>query len=94
MSRNYTKEFKQEAVDLLISSGKSIKQIAKDLGCPPSSLGTWRRKHQEANPASEVSTDGMSPQQLWEHNKRLEKELKIVIEEREILKKAAAILGR
>jgi len=64
MNTYYDPEFKKNAVELLLSSGKSIKQIARELGCSASSLGEWR------------------------------KELTRVTQEREILKKAAAILGR
>ncbi len=37
----YSKEFKQEAVRLFETSGKSKTQIARDLGIPDSALSKW-----------------------------------------------------
>lgn len=39
--RNYSKEFKQEAVRLVQASGKSMGQVAQDLGIAESNLSRW-----------------------------------------------------
>lgn len=93
MNRYYDPEFKKEAVELIYSTGKSIKQIAREIGCSSSSLGEWKRNYEQDNSASEISSQPANLQQLHQHIKQLEKELKRVKEEREILKKAAGILG-
>jgi transposase len=42
--RIFTDEFKQEAVALLASSGRSLAQIARELGLQPSVLRKWQRR--------------------------------------------------
>lgn len=42
--RIFTDEFKQEAVALLASSGRSLAQIARELGVQPSVLRQWQRR--------------------------------------------------
>lgn len=40
----YTQEFKQEAVRLTVDSGKSVAQVAKDLGISVNTLHDWQRQ--------------------------------------------------
>ena len=40
----YSQEFKREAVQLLRTSGRSIPQLADELGCSPQSLRNWSRQ--------------------------------------------------
>ena len=40
--------FRKEAVRILATSGRSVKQVAGNLGIGVSSLGTWKRKHDRA----------------------------------------------
>jgi transposase len=42
--RHFTDEFKQEAVALLVSSGRPLIQIASELGISPSMLRNWRNR--------------------------------------------------
>ncbi len=39
--KTYSKEFKQEAVRLVENSGKSMSQVARDLGIADSTLSHW-----------------------------------------------------
>ena len=44
-SRNlYPDEFKREALELLVSSGRPLSQIAGELGIPPERLRAWRNR--------------------------------------------------
>jgi len=72
------------------TSEKSAAQIAKDLGCAPSTLNHWIKLY--GAPASN-SQEGSSHAELLVEIKRLRKDLALVTEQREILKKATAILG-
>jgi transposase-like protein len=40
----YPPEFRREAVELVRSSGRSIPEIAQELGCSPQSLRSWVRR--------------------------------------------------
>ena len=40
--RTYEKDFRQEAVNLLLSSGRPLKRVAAELGISANSLRTWR----------------------------------------------------
>lgn len=43
--RRYDEEFKRNAVELLISSGRPLKVVAKEFGVTPPSLRAWRNEH-------------------------------------------------
>jgi transposase len=89
-NRKYTKEFRQEAVNLALKS-PSITNTAKELGIPTVTLHGWINKLKKQGEL--VSVDANSSKDmasLIEENRRLHKELTIAKEEKEILKKAAA----
>lgn len=44
LRRSFTKEFKVEAVRLLIEGGGSVAQIARDLGIRDTMLGRWKQE--------------------------------------------------
>lgn len=80
----YSKEFKEKAVQLVGESGKTITEVAKDLGVSSESLRNWVRKHE----IEEGKREGLKENEK-EELKNLRKENRILREEREILKKAA-----
>ena len=91
--KTYTEEFKREAVHLMETSGKPVAQIARDLGVNDSVLHRWRgvygnREHPPANGRS------VSASELEAEVKRLRRELEVVKQERDILKKAINIVSR
>jgi len=86
--RRYTKEFKQEAVNLALKS-PSIIYTAKELGIPPATLHTWLNALKcQGNLASVNAASSKDMATLLMENRRLHKELAIVKEEKAILKKA------
>ncbi len=84
----YTLEFRQEAVRLLRSSDRTAPQLAKELGCSAQSLRDWSRQLR----VDEGKAEGLSSVERDEL-RRLRRENKILAEEREILKKAAAFFA-
>src|SRR5215831_17490836 len=50
--RQFTDEFKREAVGLLASSGRPLLQIANELGISPSMLRNWRHRGEGRNAGS------------------------------------------
>jgi transposase len=88
-AKSYPKEFRAEAVRLTQTSGKSVAQVAKDLGISFNTLHDWRRQAR-LNHSLPVP-DGET---LEQQNKRLARELELVRQERDILKKAIAYFAQ
>ena len=82
MPAPYPIEFRREAVALLKSSGKSVPQLANELGVSPQSLRNWSRQLD----VDEGRSSGLTSDER-EELRRLRRELRTVTEEREILKK-------
>ncbi|MDP1663573.1 MAG: transposase [Methylobacter sp.] len=87
----YSAEFRESSVKLAIGSNQPITQTARDLGVNPNTLHTWINKYsQPKEPNKVVRTD----EHLYEELKRLKKENARLIEERDLLKKAAAYFAK
>ena len=89
MTQKYDKEFKTNAVKLYLANDKSIASIAHDLGVSRPSLGHWitqyKKEREKSFPGSGHTGD--------EEMKALKRELHLVRQERDILKKAVAIFS-
>ncbi len=86
--RVFTEEFKREAVRLTQTSGRTIKQIADDLGIGLSTLTRWKSKYQTAELLSGPHDD------LALELARLRKENELLRQERDLLKKATAFFAK
>ena len=47
--KTFTDEFKREAVRLVQTSGRTVGEVAGDLGIGKSTLGKWLTRHREAD---------------------------------------------
>jgi transposase-like protein len=88
--RRFSPQFKAEAVQMVIETGKPIAEVARDLGIHDGTLGNWvnawRREHPEPDqPLSPV--ERVRVKELEDENRRLRME-------NEFLKKAAAFFAR
>ena len=93
--RKYTEEFKMEALELLKSSGKTSRQIERDLGITPGLLVKWRDRYQVISKEAEQAHLDLSDMEAAKREiKRLQRRLAEVEEEREILKKTINIFSR
>jgi transposase len=86
----YPREFREEAVRLVRSSGRPIAQIARELGIAHGTLSAWVK---QAELDAGLRSDGLTTAER-EELRRLRRENRILREEREILKKAAAFFAR
>ncbi len=89
----YDEEFKRQAVELLIHSGKAQAQVARELGCSDMSLGTWKKKYLRAMAPVKVDGREQRPEEMAATIRQLQKENEYLRRQREILKKAMSILG-
>ena len=88
--RRFSDEFKEGAVRLVLDEGKSVGAVARELDLTASALSGWMR-HARAE-----RTQGKSGLMKEEREElaRLRKEVRILAEERDILKKAAAFFAK
>ena len=88
--RKFTAEFREEAVKMVIESGRPIAQVARDLGIVEGTLGNWvggyRREHAGEEPPLSVNERARL--------RELEREVADLRMEREFLKKAAAFFAK
>jgi transposase len=89
--QKYTREFKLEALRLLETSGKSAARIERDLGIGSGNLYRWKRKLAEKGEHAFPGHGRLDPEQ--EHIRQLEREVEVLRQERDILKKAVAIFS-
>ena len=92
VQKTYTVEFKREAVRLAQTSGKPIAQVARELGISDTSIHQWRKELAEHGPEAFPGSGHQTAQE--EEVRRLKRELEIVKQERDILKKALGIFSR
>jgi transposase len=87
----FTKEFRDEAVRLALTSGRSRREIAANLGIGLSTLRHWldRRREREIDTPPEERQEDMATEL-----KRLRRENEILRQEREILKRATAFFAK
>lgn len=78
-SRRYTPEFKRDAVGLWRKSGKSIAEVARELGVSDMSLGSWIKELEQSSPMSEQDrADRAEAARLRKRIKELEEEVDIL----------------
>ncbi len=85
----YPEEFRANAVRLWRSSGKSQRDVAKDLGCSSNSLREWAKR---ADLDAGRRTDGLTSDERAELS-RLRRQIRVLTEERDILAKATAFFA-
>ncbi len=86
--KQYTKEFKEEAVALVREQGYSVPEAAKSLGIANNMLYRWKEQIESQLEGKALSVDER------EELKRLRKENKNLRMEKEILKKASAFFAK
>ena len=89
MTHKYDKEFKMNAVKLYLANDKSIEGIAKDLGISRATLGHWVTSYKREGDRSFPGSGYVIDKEL----QALKRELHLVRQERDILKKAIAIFS-
>lgn len=81
--KRHSREFKEEAVNLVVERGYSVAEAARNLGINANMLGRWKQELAGNAPSGDEKAELL----------RLRKENKRLRTEREILKKAAAFFA-
>jgi len=83
--RKFSDEFKRDAIDLVLTTGRPIAEVAAELGVYDSTLGNWVRRHQERQ---QVGSDVRPDERA--RLKELEAENAKLRMERDLLKRTVA----
>ena len=87
MGHRHNEEFRREAVRIAQTSGLTRKQIASDLGIGFSTLSNWVQSMRQEELSSAPQED------LAKENERLRREVRLLKEERDLLKKATVFFA-
>ena len=83
-------EFRKDAVSLVLSSGRPIKQVARELGISDTTLGNWIRAERTGGSGLTKATSVTDDAEMEAENRRLKRRVDELEKEREILKRATA----
>ena len=86
--RNYTEDFKRDAVALVTEQGYKTSEAARSLGIGDNLIRRWKREFEEEASGTQLGIDER------EELKRLRKENRMLRMEKEILKKASAYFAK
>lgn len=89
--RTHARAFKAETVALIRAGGRSVPQVARDLGLADSLLRTWIR---QADADAGNGPEGALTTAEKEELSHLRREVKVLRMEREILKRAATFFAK
>ena len=88
--RRFDDDFKAQAVRLVLDEGKSVGAVARDLDLTETALRDWVKRSRADRTHGRTGLTTVERDELA----RLRKENRVLREEREILKKAAAFFAK
>lgn len=88
--RTYSQEFKLESAQLVVDQGYTVKAAAEAIGVGKSTLEYWIRQLRAERQGATPTSSALTPEQC--RIQELEKKLRRVEQEKDILKKATALL--
>jgi transposase-like protein len=91
--KRYDDAFRRRAVEMMLQSGKTVAQTARELGVSAFSLNLWKKRALADMTPQQVDGNPVSPEDAFKEIRRLHKENEYLRRQREILKKAMSILG-
>ncbi len=88
----YSKQFKKDAVDLMIKEGYKIREAGRNLGIHEATLRRWKKEFEQEGEDAFPGQGNLTPEK--EEIFKLHKEVQQLKMEREILKKAAVFFAK
>lgn len=92
MAKQYDTDFKVNTVKLVLEEGKVASQVARDLGIAPKTLYGWIAQYKNDPKHPFVGSGHLKPEA--QATRDLEREIRELREENEILKKAVRIFSK
>lgn len=92
MGKKYDAAYKKEVCRRIEKSGESVASVARELGINENTLHKWNRQYQESGADSFPGSGNLRPEDA--EVRRLQREIRDLREENEILKKAAAYFAK
>src|SRR5260370_34868361 len=82
----YTEQYKSQAVEMVIHSGKSVVQIARELGCSEASLHGWKKAYLKRQKPGQIVGEQQRPAQRAQTIRSLSKAVELRNSQRENFK--------
>jgi transposase len=92
--RRYDEDFKCQSVALIQTQQRSLRQLSREIGVSEWSLARWCKQYAQPAAAAGPPGGGGPPADPSAEVARLRRELEVVSRQRDILKKALAIMGQ
>ena len=92
--RQFTREFKLEAVRMVIDGGRAPSAVARELGIRPDMLRHWRRQFGAARAAAAAPGETGTVVSQDEEVRRLRREVERLTQERDFLKRATGFFAK
>lgn len=90
--KQYSDEFKREAIRLQESSGKTVAEVERELGLSHNLLRQWKKRFKINKESNSLELNEV--EQLKLELRQIKRELEIVQQERDILKKTISIFSQ
>ena len=90
----YTREFRDSTIQLVLNSGDSVLKVAKDLDVNSKTIYNWIREYKKTNQDLTNTVVKTPKETLEQENKSLRRETKLLKQECDILKKAAVYFAK
>lgn len=90
--RKFDREFKEDAISLIVDGGRPVRDVARDLGIHENMLHRWKQEYLQDKEHSFPGKGHMKPHE--EELFKLKRRIADLEEDRAILKKALAIFSK
>lgn len=90
--RKFDREFKEDAISLIVDGGRPVRDVARDLGIHENMLHRWKQEYLQDKEHSFPGKGHMKPHE--EEIFKLKRKVADLEEDRAILKKALAIFSK
>ena len=88
--KKYSDEFKREVLGMVAEGNRSVAQLERDLGITAGLVYKWQQRYRVQADSLQPSEERAEQAEL----RRLRRELEVVRQERDILKKAIQVFSR